>query len=127
DIYVDVLVDIHTSDLDDDGEQPRLYVVVVRGERHERGAHWLRRHRRRAVAGGSGERARPAGAHPGALRRNAPVDAARRCRRQAGAAVHDCRQSALHRRDAPMKEKLTPKVVAVLAMVAVAAVLLVGW
>ena len=44
-----------------------------------------------------------------------------------GTAVHDRRQSALHGRDPPMKDKLTPKVVAALAMLAVAAVALVGW
>src|SRR5207249_3790118 len=82
----------------------------------------LRRHRLRELAGDSGARARPAGAHPGALRRIAPVDAARRPRRQEGTAVHDRCQSALHGRDPPMKDKLTPKVVAVVATLAVAAV-----
>ena len=48
--------------------------------RDGRGAHRLRRHRLRAFAGDGGARARPARAHPGALRRNAPVDAARRRR-----------------------------------------------
>ena len=46
-------------------------------QRHGRGAHRLRRHRLRGFAGDGGARARPARAHPGALRRNAPVDAAR--------------------------------------------------
>ena len=87
----------------------------------------LHGHRERALAGRGRARPRPARAHPGAVRRVAPVDAAGRRRRQEGNAIHDRRQRAHHGRERLMKDKLTPKLVAALGVAAVAAVALVGW